>query len=102
MQNLLENAVRYACDVQVIVDEQPEHLVITVRDSGPGIAPEQLTQVLEPFYRLDTSRNSSNGGYGLGLSIAQTVATAHGGTLLLRNRPEGGLDAVLTLKCCSR
>jgi len=102
VQNLLENAVRYARDVQVIVDEQPEHLVITVRDSGPGIAPEQLTQVLEPFYRLDTSRNSSTGGYGLGLSIAQTVATAHGGTLVLHNRPEGGLDAVLTLKICSR
>lgn len=97
MQNLLENAVRYARDVQVIVDEQPDTLTITVRDSGPGIAPELLTQVLEPFYRVESSRNSSSGGYGLGLSIAQTVAAAHGGTLELRNRPEGGLDVVLRL-----
>ncbi|WP_339474524.1 ATP-binding protein [Pseudomonas sp. RL_5y_Pfl2_69] len=95
VQNLLENTVRYARDVHVIVDEQPASLTITVRDSGPGIAPEQLTQVLEPFYRLESSRNSSTGGYGLGLSIAQTVAAAHGGTLELHNRPDGGLDAVL-------
>ena len=99
MQNLLENAVRYARDVQVIVDEQPDTLTITVRDSGPGIAPELLTQVLEPFYRVESSRNSNGGGYGLGLSIAQTVATAHGGTLKLHNRPEGGLDVVLRLRC---
>ncbi len=97
VQNLLENAVRYARDVQVIVEELPEQVVITVRDSGPGIAPQQLTQVLEPFYRLEVSRNSDTGGYGLGLSIAHTVATAHGGTLVLNNRPQGGLDAVLTL-----
>ena len=104
MQNLLENSVRYARDVQVIVDEQPDTLTITVRDSGPGIAPELLTQVLEPFYRLESSRNSSGGGYGLGLSIAQTVATAHGGTLELRNRAEGGLDALVRLRYepCSR
>lgn len=95
VQNLLENAVQYARDVHVIVDEQPASLTITVRDSGPGIAPEQLTQVMEPFYRLESSRNSSTGGYGLGLSIAQTVAAAHGGTLGLHNRPDGGLDAVL-------
>ncbi|MBW3507008.1 ATP-binding protein [Pseudomonas sp. NKUCC02_KPG] len=95
VQNLLENAVRYARDVHVIVDEQPASLTITVRDSGLGIAPEQLTQVMEPFYRLESSRNSSTGGYGLGLSIAQTVAAAHGGTLELHNRPDGGLDAVL-------
>ena len=98
VQNLLENAVRYARDVQVIIDEQPEHLTITVRDSGPGIAPEQLTHVLEPFYRLEASRNNASGGYGLGLSIAQTVAAAHGGTLVLHNRTQGGLDAVLTLR----
>ncbi len=98
VQNLLENAVRYACDVHVIIDEQPEHLTITVRDNGPGIAPEQLTHVLEPFYRLEASRNSATGGYGLGLSIAQTVAVAHGGTLELRNRAQGGLDALLTLR----
>ena len=98
IQNLLENAVRYACNVQVLVDEHRDGLSITVRDSGPGIAAQQLTQVLEPFYRLESSRNSRSGGYGLGLSIAHTVAVAHGGTLTLHNRPEGGLDALLTLK----
>ncbi len=90
--------MRYACNVQVLVDEHRDGLSITVRDSGPGIAAQQLTQVLEPFYRLESSRNSRSGGYGLGLSIAHTVAVAHGGTLTLHNRPEGGLDALLTLK----
>ncbi|MBD9533362.1 MULTISPECIES: ATP-binding protein [Comamonas] len=54
-------------------------------------------RVLEPFYRLEHSRNADSGGMGLGLSIAQTVAHAQGGQLLLRNEPEGGLEVTLKL-----
>lgn len=53
--------------------------------------------MLEPFYRLEHSRNADSGGVGLGLSIAQTVAHAQGGQLLLRNEPEGGLEVTLKL-----
>jgi signal transduction histidine kinase len=53
--------------------------------------------VFEPFYRLESSRNRDTGGTGLGLSIARDVAQTHGGSVTLRNRPEGGLEARLTL-----
>lgn len=101
VENLVENALRYARDVELIIEEQPGWLLITVRDSGPGIPVAKLLQVMEPFYRLDTSRNSETGGYGLGLSIAQTIARAHGGYLSLYNREQGGLDATIRLKADS-
>jgi signal transduction histidine kinase len=72
-------------------------LKISICDEGPGIAPEELERVFEPFYRLESSRNRDTGGTGLGLSIARDVAQTHGGTVVLRNRPEGGLEALLSL-----
>ncbi|KAF1010992.1 MAG: Osmolarity sensor protein EnvZ [Pseudomonas fluorescens] len=95
VQNLLENAVRYGCEVTVRVEDTPDSLSIMVRDRGPGIAQEQLEQVMEPFYRVEGSRNAETGGYGLGLSIAHTIAKAHDGQLKLSNREGGGLEAVL-------
>jgi len=53
--------------------------------------------VFEPFYRVESSRNRDTGGTGLGLSIARDIAQAHGGSLILRNLPDRGLEAVLTL-----
>jgi len=53
--------------------------------------------VFEPFHRLEGSRNRGTGGTGLGLTIARNIARAHGGELVLRNVPTGGLEAVLTL-----
>ena len=93
--NLLENAVRYAGGAQVQIEDSAQALRIRVLDRGPGIPPEQLERVTEPFYRLEQSRNRSTGGYGLGLSIAQTIAAAHHGRLQLRNREGGGLEATL-------
>jgi len=70
---------------------------VTVMDRGPGIAEEELARVIEPFYRVENSRNRSTGGTGLGLAIAQQLAQALGGTLTLRNREGGGLCAELRL-----
>ena len=69
--------------------------VIAVEDDGPGIPPERLADVVEPFVRGEGSRSAGTGGAGLGLSIARGIAEAHGGTLLLANRPGGGLRAEL-------
>jgi signal transduction histidine kinase len=70
---------------------------IEVDDDGSGIAADQMEAVLEPFARLESSRSRETGGAGLGLAIAKSVAEAHGGTLTLENRPEGGLRARLLL-----
>jgi signal transduction histidine kinase len=70
---------------------------ISIRDRGPGIPDDELAKVLEPFYRLEASRNRDTGGTGLGLAIAQQLADAIGATLTLRNRGGGGLDAVVQL-----
>ena len=71
--------------------------VITIADKGPGLPADQLEAVFEPFVRIEASRNRDTGGVGLGLAIARTIIQAHGGTVVLRNRPEGGVDAVVNL-----
>jgi hypothetical protein len=70
---------------------------LAVEDAGPGIPPEQLEAVFQPFHRLETSRNRETGGTGLGLPIARNILRAHGGDVVLRNRPGGGLVALATL-----
>jgi len=72
-------------------------LRIRIEDTGPGIPEGSLEQVFEPFLRLEESRNLASGGTGLGLSIARSIATAHDGSITLRNRSEGGLEALLIL-----
>jgi signal transduction histidine kinase len=96
LTNLVANAVKFGTRAKIIV-EDGEALVIRVRDEGPGIPPEELERVFEPFYRVESSRNRDTGGTGLGLSIARDVAQAHGGSLVARNLPTGGLEALLVL-----
>lgn len=96
LTNLVANAVKFGNGAEIAVQDG-EVLRICVRDTGPGIAPEELERVFEPFYRLESSRNRDTGGTGLGLSIARDVAQAHGGKLVLSNRPQGGLEAELSL-----
>ena len=79
------------------VQDSQHELRIVVADDGPGIPEAELTRVFEPFYRVEGSRSRETGGVGLGLSVVRDIARAHGGELTLRNRPGGGLEAVLTL-----
>jgi signal transduction histidine kinase len=97
LQNLLENALRYGRDAELRISDSADLLRIAVLDRGPGIAEEQLARVLEPFYRMEASRNAGSGGFGLGLSIADAVAKAHSGRVVLVNREGGGLEAALEL-----
>jgi signal transduction histidine kinase len=97
LANLMDNAIKYGGRARVTLDDDVEHVRIRIADDGPGIPEDELERVFEPFYRLEASRSRETGGSGLGLSIARNVARAHGGELALRNRPEGGLEAVLTL-----
>jgi signal transduction histidine kinase len=96
--NLVDNALKYAGAAEVHVElDAAKRVRIWIRDRGPGIPDDELARVLEPFYRLEASRNRDTGGTGLGLAIAQQLADAIGATLTLRNREGGGLDAVLEL-----
>ncbi len=96
-RNLIDNAVRYGGVAKVTLKQEPGTAVITVADKGPGLPDDQLEAVFEPFVRLEGSRSRDTGGIGLGLAIARTIIQAHGGTVLLCNAPEGGLEAVVRL-----
>lgn len=102
IENLIENAMKFAGAVSVRLEDGPEQLTVRVSDQGPGIPDQALAHVFEPFYRLEGSRSRETGGVGLGLGIAYGIARAHGGDLTLRNRTEGGLEAVLTLSRAAR
>jgi signal transduction histidine kinase len=94
--NLVQNAIRHGVRATIRIEDGTQ-LVLRVLDEGPGIPEDMLDKVFEPFFRLEQSRNRDTGGTGLGLSIARDIAQAHSGTLTLRNRPAGGLEATLTL-----
>ncbi len=95
--NLLDNAVRYGERADITVEDTGQHVVISVSDDGPGIPEQSLERVFDPFFRLEASRSQYTGGTGLGLGIARNIARAHGGDLVLENRPQGGLTATLLL-----
>jgi signal transduction histidine kinase len=96
--NLTDNALKFAGAAELQAEKKADgSLSVKVMDRGPGIAEEELAQVMEPFYRVENSRNRSTGGTGLGLAIAQQLALAIGGSLTLSNREGGGLCAELRL-----
>jgi len=97
LTNLIDNALKFGSDVRVRVQAGADMLVVAVVDNGPGIPPGELEAVMQPFYRVENSRNRSTGGTGLGLAIAQQLAVAMGAELKLHNRSEGGLEARLTM-----
>ena len=94
--NLVDNGVRYGeKDVVVTTGREEDHVVITVADRGPGIRSSTPEELIKPFAREDVSR--SKPGTGLGLTMVDKIARAHGGSVKLINRPEGGLLVVVTL-----
>lgn len=97
LRNLMENAQRYGGGVQVTLRAADGAVEILIDDNGPGIPEADLAKVFDPFTRLETSRSRETGGVGLGLPIARSILRAHGGDVVLSNRPEGGLRAEVTL-----
>ena len=98
VRNLVDNGIKYG-------GTRPgrrcaptgDRVAIEIADRGPGIPEAELGNVQEPFVRLESSRNRETGGSGLGLTLARSAAAAHGGSLELENRPDGGLLARILL-----
>lgn len=86
LRNLIGNALRYGAVARVSLVREGNAALVRIDDDGPGIAPEAIGQMLEPFIRGDPSRNSETGGAGLGLTLARAIAEQHGGALTLTNR----------------
>jgi signal transduction histidine kinase len=95
--NLVENAIRYGNSAEIAIKDLADEVEVTVDDTGPGIPEGRFKDVFRPFVRLEESRNRDSGGAGLGLAIARSVVLAHGGTITLANRKEGGLRALVRL-----
>ncbi|POA29207.1 MULTISPECIES: ATP-binding protein [unclassified Pseudomonas] len=95
--NLLDNAIKYASEPAIELCQEDEQVIVRVLDRGPGIPADSYEQVFAPFFRLEGSRNKSTGGVGLGLSSARAIVLEHGGTLTVRNRSGGGLEARVVL-----
>ena len=95
--NLVDNALRYGGRALVDVSLDTKDVIVTIDDDGPGIPSDRVNDMFEPFVRGENSRNATTGGVGLGLSIAHRIVRAHGGSIDLINRDEGGLRAVLRL-----
>lgn len=97
VRNLIENAVVYGDRAHVSVVQDGATIRIIVADDGPGIAEDRMAEMLEPFTRLEGSRNRTTGGAGLGLALVRAIMAEHRGELRLANRPGGGLEASLVL-----
>ena len=102
LRNLIGNALRYGGKADVTLVREGNAAVIRITDTGPGIPPQDIARMLEPFTRGEPSRNTETGGAGLGLTLARAIADQHGGTLTLANRhgPDGaitGLEATVRL-----
>ncbi|MEJ2592014.1 MAG: HAMP domain-containing sensor histidine kinase [Candidatus Thiodiazotropha sp.] len=94
IRNLLENALRHTpegAEPPLLESRlEADGWTLTVSDQGPGIAPEHLPHLSEPFYRADKARQRQTGGYGLGLYLCRVIAQAHGGGLQIDSEPGRG------------
>ncbi|TPV69110.1 two-component sensor histidine kinase, partial [Klebsiella pneumoniae] len=98
MTNLIDNALKFGTTATVtLTRDAVGDITLHVLDEGPGIPEASLQEVLQPFYRLEDSRNRDTGGTGLGLAIAAQLVSQMDGALRLANRPQGGLDASVRL-----
>ncbi|OLP06935.1 Periplasmic sensor signal transduction histidine kinase with HAMP domain [Rhodoferax antarcticus ANT.BR] len=97
VRNLLENARRHAAgEVSLRLSLVAQHAEIRVCDRGPGVPPELMERIFEPFYRLPGATERA-GGVGLGLALVKSIAQRHGGRAFCENRPEGGACFIIEL-----
>jgi two-component system OmpR family sensor kinase len=97
VENVVRHAVKFTAagsTVRVSLTTAGDHALLKIDDQGPGIAPDELPKVFEPFYR---AAGTDASGFGLGLAIAQRAVEAHDGTIRAANIPDGGLSVEIAL-----
>ncbi len=100
LENIIRNGLKYTAEnsvVAVTLSVTAATLLLTITDQGPGVPEESLGKLFEPFYRVAAARDRQTGGTGIGLAIAERAIKLHSGTIVAKNRPEGGLLIEITL-----
>ena len=97
LNNMIDNALKYATKVVVKLDKKNTNLSIIIDDDGPGIPVEEYENVFKPFYKIDKGRADSKSSVGLGLSIASDIIRSHGGNIKLEKSKMNGLRVMIFL-----
>ena len=97
LNNLIDNALKYANKVNINLSKKKTSLFITIDDDGPGIANDEIKNVFKPFYKIDKGRADSKSSVGLGLSIASDIIRSHGGNIKLEKSKMKGLSVKIFL-----
>jgi len=98
--NILENTVKYAKKPGVLyIDSyiEGDNVVVSFEDTGPGVSEEHLPKLFDRLYRVESSRNRTTGGSGLGLSICKSIIDTHGGEISAETGSKGGLKIIIKL-----
>ena len=97
VNNLIDNAVKYADKVNVELNKSANNIFIKIQDNGPGIPESEYDNVFKPFYKIDKGRAEAKSSVGLGLSIASDIIRSHGGNIKLEKSPMNGLGVKIFL-----
>lgn len=102
VNNVIGNSVKYMDKekgfINIYIKDLDDDVKVEIEDNGKGIAQEDLPKIFERFYRTDASRNSAQGGSGIGLSIVKKIIEDHGGTLWATSKEKKGTTIHFTLK----
>jgi len=91
INNLIDNSIKYASKIDILLSKKKNSILITVDDDGPGIPEKEYKNVFKPFYKVDKSRGGPKSSVGLGLSITSDIVKSHGRNILLEKSPTNGL-----------
>ena len=97
MNNLIDNALKYANNIEISLNKKNTNLFIIIDDDGPGISTKEYENVFKPFYKIDKGRADSKSSVGLGLSISSDIIKSHGGNIMLEKSKMDGLRVKIFL-----
>lgn len=102
---LLDNALKYTnvnANIDLTLKKNHNNIILSITNTGKGIAEEHLTKIFERFYRIDKSRSRNSGGYGLGLSISKAIVEQHGGKIYAKSIVDKSTTFTVELPCINK